>query len=119
MLMKQYSSGNLGRKIGGMITTFSGSLIILSPFSFIGIVLLVFDKYIQQWMSLTTFIVIGGIFFIFYEWSYFAFVYPAIINYSSKQSFIHGNPIKDELNTINKKLDELNKLILEQKEMKK
>lgn len=94
-------------QLGGLISVFGNSLIILSPFSFIGIVALNYDRYIKHWLDLNTFIVISVISFIFYEWIFFVFVYPSIIQFSNRQICAHENPIYNDIKDIKASIEEI------------
>jgi len=96
-------------QIGGLISVFSNSLVILSPFSFIGILALNYDRYIKWWIDINTFIIISVVCFIIYEWIFFALVYPSIIQFSNRQVCAHENPIYNEIKEMKvtlKKLEE-------------
>lgn len=87
-------------QFGGIIQIFSNSLIILSPISFIGILALNYDRYIKYWIDLNTFIFLSVVVFIIYEWIFFIFVFPSIVQFGNRQSYTHENPIKREFDEI-------------------
>jgi len=87
-------------QIGGLISIFSSSLIILAPFSFMGIVALNYDRYIRHWIDINTFIFLFAIFFIIYEWIFFIIIYPSMIQFANRQACTHKNPIYDEIKEI-------------------
>ncbi len=87
-------------QFGGLIAVFSSSLVILSPFSFIGILALNYDRYIKYWIDLNTFIFISMVIFIIYEWIFFIFVYPSMVQFGNRQTYTHENPIKQEFDEI-------------------
>ncbi len=104
--MKQYKIDN--GEIGGLIHVFGSSLIVLQPFSFIGILALNYDRFIKNWIDLNTFIVISTICFIVYEWIFFAFVFPSMIRFSNRQGCMHENPIyieSQKIKSIVEKID--------------
>lgn len=87
-------------QFGGLISVFSSSLVILSPFSFIGILALNYDRYIKYWLDLNTFIFISTVLFIIYEWIFFIFVYPSMVRFGNRQIYEHDNPMKKEFDEI-------------------
>jgi len=91
-------------QFGGLIAIFSSSLIILAPFSFIGILALNYDRYIKHWLDLTTFITISLVLFIIYEWIFFVIIYPSMIQFGNRQTYIHENPIKKDIEELQKTL---------------
>lgn len=103
--MRQYKIDN--GQLGGVISVFSNSLVILAPFSFIGILALNYDRYIRHWISLELFILLSVAAFILYEWIFFAFIFPSMMRFGGNQTYIYG-PIKDELDEIKNKLQLIN-----------
>lgn len=110
--MKQYKIDN--GKIGGFIVIFMNSLVIMSPINFIGILALNYDKYIKNWIDINQFIILSSLFFIVYEWAFFAYVYPSMMTFSNGQVFDDANPaikrmdiIEGKMNIIEAKLDKL------------
>lgn len=87
-------------QFGGLVNVFSSSLVILSPFSFIGILALNYDRYIKYWMDLNTFIIISVVISIIYEWLFFAFVYPSMVQFGNRQVYEHNNPMKKDFDEI-------------------
>ena len=102
LVMKQYRIDK--GQFGGLISVFSSSLVILSPFSFIGILALNYDRYIKYWMDLNMFIFISAVLFIIYEWIFFIFVYPSMIRFGNRQIYEHDNPMKKEFDEIKEAL---------------
>lgn len=96
--MKQYRIDK--GQFGGLIAIFSSSLVILSPFSFIGILALNYDRYIKYWVDLNIFIFISTVLFIIYEWFFFIFVYPSMMQFGNRQIYAHENPMKKEFDEI-------------------
>ena len=94
-------------QFGGLILIFSSSLVILSPFSFIGILALNYDRYLKYWIDLNTFIFISAILFIIYEWIYFIFMYPSMIQFGNRQTYAHENPMKKEFDEIKTTLNRI------------
>ncbi len=94
-------------QLGGLISVFGNSLIILSPFSFIGILALNYDRYIKHWLDLNIFIIVSVISFIIYEWMFFALVYPSIVQFSNRQVCAHENPIYNDLQEIKTAINEI------------
>jgi len=103
--MKQYKIDN--GKIGGLIVIFMNSLIVVSPFSFLGILALNYDKYIKYWIDIYTFFILSAIFFVVYEWMFFAFVYPSMMTFMNGQTFKAENPVMERMDIIEEKLDRL------------
>lgn len=98
LVMKQYKIDK--GQLGGLLAVFSNSLVILSPFSFIGILALNYDRYIKYWLDLNTFIFISAVLFIIYEWIFFIFLYPSIVRFGNRQIYEHDNPMKKEFDEI-------------------
>ncbi len=96
--MKQYKIDK--GQFGGIVLIFSSSLVILAPFSFIGILALNYDRYIKYWIDLNTFIFISIVVFIIYEWIFFIFVYPSMVQFGNRQTYTHENPMKQEFDEI-------------------
>jgi len=92
-------------QIGGIIAVFSTSLVILSPFSFIGILALNYDKYLKYWMSLEMFIIASITISILYEWIFFTIIYPSIMQFANRRAYMHDSPIQRDVaelkNTLN------------------
>lgn len=110
--MKQFKIDN--GEIGGAIQIFASSLVILQPFSFIGILALNYDRYIKWWIDINTFIIVSFIGLVVYEWMFFAFIFPSMMRFNSRQVCAHDNPIYNEmqdmklvLKKIEDKLDKL------------
>lgn len=113
MNLKQYKIDT--GQIGGLITVFSGSLVILSPFSFLGILALNYDRYIKYWIDLNTFILLSVIGLIIYEFIYFIIIYPSIVQFGNKQSCAHENPIYNDIQELKKTLNRLEKQLEREK----
>lgn len=93
--MKQYKIDK--GQFGGLLAIFSSSLVILSPFSFIGILALNYDRYLKYWLDLNTFIFISAVLFILYEWIFFIFVYPSMMQFGNRQVCLHENPMYNDI----------------------
>ena len=94
-------------QIGGLIAVFSSSLIILSPFSFIGILALNYDRYLKYWISLETFAVISVISFILYEWTFFSIIYPSMMQFANRRFYLHDSPMQYDVSQLKITLDKL------------
>ncbi len=103
--MKQYKIDN--GKIGGIIVIFMNSLIVMQPINFIGILALNYDKYIKNWITIYQFAIVSFIFFIIYEWIFFAFIYPSMMKFMNGQTYTEENQVIIKIDIIEKKLDKL------------
>lgn len=98
-------------QLGGFIIIFMNSLVVMSPISFMGILALNYDKYITTWLTFYQFLIISTILMIIYEWAFFAFVYPSMMQFSNRQVCEHENPVIKRIDILEEKLDKLTKLV--------
>jgi len=96
-----------GGQLGGLINVFSASLVILSPFSFLGILALNYDRYIKYWIDLNTFITISAFCFVAYEWLFFTLVYPSMVQFGNKQACTFENPLLNEIKELKASIKEI------------
>jgi hypothetical protein len=94
-------------QIGGIITIIINSMFVFNFVTFVNTCAIAYDLFLHEYVSLQVGVVLllagaGGWFFLYY-----AIIYPSIIRFANKQAYLHDSPIKEDLDIIKKKLEEM------------
>lgn len=113
MRIKQFHIDN--GQIGGIINTYNeGNWIftILTPLTFMMIAQSKIEEKLGIIIPMSMFLVIGFLLYCFWAWVNFAFLKKSILKQQARQSCIDINhPMMNELDKIQKRLDEIEKSI--------
>jgi uncharacterized protein YybS (DUF2232 family) len=101
-------------QLGGVITTIVNSMFVYSFITFVNSSMLVYSEYLKDYLSPTMGILILAIGSFIWFASYYFIVYPSIMQFNNRQSYIHENPLKADLDEIKEELRQL-KLLAENK----
>jgi len=112
--MKIFEQHNKEGKLRTVLDWFSASMAnfqqsmgLASPFTFFGMVALIYDRYFRQYISTVNFGILFIIILVVYQLTYYKYLYPALVRFNSKQSWKHINPMKDDIVEIKKQLDRI------------
>lgn len=98
-------------QLGGSIQIIMQSMFIVNLFNFAGVFLLIYDKFLKEYVSLLTGVIIICCGAVAWWACYYVFIVPSVIQYSNRQGYKHGNPVKRDFELINDRLDKIEELI--------
>lgn len=106
MLKKAFKQKNIfGRKLGGIVSTVTGSAFPLSFITFFTTLSLFYDKFLSEYISIVWGMAIIACGFVTWLYIYFIFIYPSLIAFAGNQAYAHDSPVKADFDKLNKKLD--------------
>lgn len=98
-------------KVGGTIQIITQSMFIVNLFNFAGVALLTYDKFLKDripiWAGITALMLCAVSWWVIY----YSVIVPSILQYSNRQGYKHGNPVKKDFELLNERLDRLEELI--------
>lgn len=98
-------------KIGGVIQIITQSMFIVTLFNFVGVALLIYDRFLKDYVSLSTGFIIMCCGAVSWWGIYYVVIVPSILQYSNRQGYKHGNPIKKDFELLNARLDKMEEAI--------
>jgi len=112
--MMKIKQGKPRQWLGGLISMYTASGIVLTPFTYLGLATTVWNtggrvfllQYVP-WFTFPMFIGISVAFGLCLMLSYWKFIYPSIIAFGNHQGWQHDNPMKDYMIEMNKILEEI------------
>lgn len=107
--MKQIhiDNGQLGRVIQVIVQ----SMFVFNFGTFIQACIRTYDDYLKTYISIYQGIAILLFCSVLWWSSYYFVIYPSIVQYSNKQSWRHGNPMKVEFEALNDRLDKIEEML--------
>ena len=112
--MKIFEQHNEEGKLRTILDWFSASMAnfqqsmgLASPFTFFGMVALIYDRYFRSYIDTINFCILFVVILIIYEIMYYKYLYPSLVRFNSKQSWKHINPMKNDIIDIKKQLNRI------------
>lgn len=98
-------------KLGGAIQVIIQSMFIVNLFNFGGVALLTYDRFLKDHVSLSAgaFAICCGA--VTWWVFYYCVIVPSVIQYSNRQGYKHGNPVKRDFELLNERLNVIEELI--------
>lgn len=111
MNIKQISVDN--GTVGGLIAIFSASMVVFGMITFINTTIIAYSTNYYKYISLQTFIILGLILFIIYEYVFYAVIIPSMQKFSNRQAYVHDNPIKSDIFELKQQMNRIEEKLLE------
>lgn len=116
-IIRQYKIDN--GQIGGFLSIFTQSMFIFSIINFLGISALVYQSIVKSYVSLWIYLIFMGIGYFGWMIIYYSFIMPSMIQFSNRQGYTHGNPMREDIMSIKNELKEIKSIKKELIEIRK
>lgn len=95
--------------IGGFLSIFTQSMFIFGIANFLGISALVYQSILRHYISIYIFFILMAVGYFAWMIIYYSFIMPSMIQFGNRQSYAHGNPMKDDIMVLKNQLDDIKK----------
>lgn len=97
-------------QIGGFISVFTSSMFIFSFFTFLNTTGLIYvQSRLKDYIPIEIFFILIGIASLVWMGFYYVVIMPSQVQFASKQSYIHNNPVQQDLKEIKEGLIQVKK----------
>lgn len=94
-------------QIGGVLSIFMQSMFIFGIVTFLNTTALVYQSILRYYISIWGFVIIIGIGLLLWMAIYYVIIMPSMIQFGNRQGYAHGNPMREDIETIKKELKEI------------
>lgn len=94
-------------QIGGVLSVFMQSMFIFGIVTFLNTTALVYQSILRYYISIWGFVIIIGIGLLLWMAIYYVIIMPSMIQFGNRQGYTHGNPMREDIETIKKELKEI------------
>ena len=94
-------------QIGGVLSIFIQSMFIFGIVTFLNTSALVYQSILSHYISLWGFIIIIGIVLLLWMTIYYVIIMPSMIQFGNRQGYEHGNPMREDIESIKIQLKEI------------
>ena len=94
-------------QIGGILSIFTQSMFIFGIVTFLNTSALVYQSILKYYISLPIFVVTIGV--VLFGWMiiYYSIIMPSMIQFGNRQGYEHGNPMREDIESIKNQLKEI------------
>jgi len=103
-------------QVGGFLSIFTQSMFIFGIVNFLGISALVYQSILKSYIPLWIFFIVMGIGYFIWMMIYYSVIMPSMIQFSNRQGYAHGNPVREDMILLRNELIEIRKEHRETKE---
>lgn len=94
-------------QIGGIISIFTQSMFVFGIVTFLNTTALVYQSILNYYISLWGFVIIIVVGLFGWMAIYYVIIMPSMIQFGNRQGYTHGNPMREDIETIKKELKDI------------
>ena len=94
-------------QIGGVLSIFTQSMFIFGLVTFLNTSALVYQSILKYYISLWGYIIIIGVGLLGWMTIYYSVLMPSMIQFGNRQGYVHGNPMREDIDIIKSQLKEI------------